>query len=98
MDNISPIVSRPLDVWIALICCAMAVFSGASAVSAQQPAAPCTREADENATPGEETKLEACDGVLKPPAHVDPEMHLPSPDPQLGELPVLPPPVPPATE
>ena len=37
-------------------------------------------------------KLEASDGVIKPPANMDPEITVPAPVPNPGTTPVIPPP------
>ncbi|MFO1150253.1 MAG: hypothetical protein U1E62_17895 [Alsobacter sp.] len=37
-------------------------------------------------------KLNRSDGVIKPPAGVDPEIHAPVPEGQTGRMPVIPPP------
>lgn len=46
----------------------------------------------ETSTPGQKTlsdKLDDCAGVLRPAVGVDPQIHVPAPDPHPGDMPVV---------
>ncbi|MET0408667.1 MAG: hypothetical protein ABW006_09895 [Hyphomicrobium sp.] len=69
--------------------------AAANCAPMQQPSAGSADKVPDGATTGQRAeplgdKLARSDGVLCPPAGVDPEMHAPAPD--AGKTPVIPPP------